>query len=84
MRRVLTAIAALISTLFLPWFVTALILVYGMLSFSFFFETLIIALIFDLWYGGAGTLSIPFSITVGTLFILLFVRFIKSHTRFSS
>lgn len=53
LHRATYIILSLISLYILPWWITFLILSLGTFLYSFFFESVVIALIFEFVYGGS-------------------------------
>ena len=83
--RILASIILLLSILFLPFYISVILAVVGIVYFSFFLEAVVLFFISDLLYGAKE--SNLFYITLISLFIsillIILLEFLKRKLRFN-
>ncbi len=84
MRRYIIAIVVIISAFALPWWVPAIVSLYGALRFPLFLEALVAGVIVDVLYGTHTILGIPGFVSLCALVLIVVATFIRSHIRHES
>ncbi|MFA6585708.1 MAG: hypothetical protein WCS86_00925 [Candidatus Paceibacterota bacterium] len=83
--RILAVFVLLISILYMPFWVSAILALAGMIYFSLFWESAILFLLSDLLFGvkEARFLDITFISFIVSILILLIIEFLKKKIRIS-
>ncbi|MEK7572358.1 MAG: hypothetical protein AAB493_00680 [Patescibacteria group bacterium] len=84
MLRIFASILLLFSILFLPFWVSVILALLGMLYFSLFYEAVVLFLLSDLLYGApeARLFNIFFFSFILSIIFLLVIEFLKKKLKF--
>lgn len=84
MLRVISFIILLFSVLFMPFYISAILAIFGMFYFKIFWETVVIFFLSDLLYGAkeAKFSNTLFVSLIVSILILILIEFLKRKLKF--
>jgi len=83
-KRILFSLFLLLSILFAPFWLSAILALFGMFYFNFFIESIILLFIEDLMYGAKETrfFNIVIVSSAVAIFVFILIQLFKKETKF--
>ena len=85
-QRISASFILLLSVLFMPWWISVILALVGIIYFHYFWEAVALAIVSDLLFGVPETkfYNMVFISFLFTIIALLLIEFIKKKTRFNN